>query len=51
MKTMQDDPETTRRADDFFPKWDAITVPGSKKSETWTETVELRAVLKKITES
>jgi hypothetical protein len=51
MKFVRDDPEMIRLMSDFFPKWDALTVPGSKKSETWTEIEELRAVLKNEPES
>ena len=35
-------------ADEWFPKWDALIVPGSKKKgEVWTEVEKLRVVLGK----
>jgi len=51
MDVVHKESEIIRLMDDFFPKWDAITIPGSKKSETWAETEELRAVLKNTTDS
>jgi hypothetical protein len=41
MKTLHEDPEFTKLADKFFPKWDALTVAGSKKREVWTEVEKL----------
>jgi hypothetical protein len=41
MKTVREDPELTRVADKFFPKWDALVIQGSKKSEVWTEVEQL----------
>jgi hypothetical protein len=38
MKTMREDPEWAPIVDAFFPKWNAVIVPGSrKKGEVWTE--------------
>jgi hypothetical protein len=51
MKVVREDPEIIGLMDDFFPKWDPLIVPDSKKSETWTEIEGLRTVLKKIPES
>jgi hypothetical protein len=51
MKVVREDPEIVGLMDDFFPKWDPLIVPDSKKSETWTEVEGLRTVLKKIPES
>ncbi|MGA8904313.1 MAG: hypothetical protein WB661_04815 [Candidatus Bathyarchaeia archaeon] len=42
MKTMREDPEVAKLADEFFPKWDALIVPGSKKKgEIWTEVLRV----------
>jgi hypothetical protein len=51
MKAVNEDPELIRLTDDFFPKWDALIVPESRKSETWTEVEELRAVFKQDSKS
>ena len=46
MKTMREDPEVASVADGWFPKWDALIVPGSKKKgEVWTEVEKLRVEL------
>jgi hypothetical protein len=37
MKTVREDPEVVPMVDAFFPKWDALIVPGSRKGEVWTE--------------
>jgi hypothetical protein len=38
MKTMHEDPEVAPIVDAWFPKWDAVIVPGSKKKgEIWTK--------------
>jgi hypothetical protein len=42
MKTMHEDPEVAPIVDAWFPKWDAVIVPGSKKNgEVWTEVENL----------
>ena len=47
MKTMHEDPEVVKLADEFFPKWEALLVPKSKrKGEVWTELEELRVEFK-----
>jgi hypothetical protein len=51
MKVVNEDPEIVRLMDDFFPKWDPLIAPGSKKSETWTEVKVLESVLKKEPQS
>jgi hypothetical protein len=48
MKTMREDPEVAPVADEWFPKWDALIVPASKKKgEVWTEVEKLRVELRK----
>jgi hypothetical protein len=48
IKTMHEDPEVAPIVDGWFPKWDAVIVPGSKKKgEIWTEVEELRVTLRK----
>ena len=43
IKTVREDPELMKLTDEFFPKWDALTIPGSKKKgEVWTEVEKLR---------
>jgi len=37
MKAVRENPELVKLTDDWFPKWDALTIPGSKKFEVWTE--------------
>jgi hypothetical protein len=45
MKTVRQDPEYAKLAEESYPKWDAVIVPGSrKKGEVWTEV--LRAEFK-----
>ena len=47
MKSVQEDPELVKLMNDFFPKWNALIVPGSKKKgEVWTEVEKLRAEFK-----
>lgn len=47
MKTMREDPEVVKLADEWFPKWDALIVSGSrKKGEVWTELEKLRVEFK-----
>jgi hypothetical protein len=47
MKTMHEDPEVAKLADEWYPKWDAVIVPGSrKKGEVWTEVEKLRVEFK-----
>lgn len=31
MKTVREDPEIVKLMDDFFPKWNALIISGSKK--------------------
>jgi hypothetical protein len=42
MKTMHEDSEFTKLSEEFFPKWDALIISGSKKREVWTEVEKLR---------
>jgi hypothetical protein len=43
MTTMHEDPEVAPLVEGWFPKWDAVIVPGSKKKgEVWTEVEKLR---------
>jgi nicotinamidase-related amidase len=42
MKTVKEDPEFKKLSDEFFPKWDAIIVAGSRKHEFWTEVEKLK---------
>jgi len=43
MKAVREDPELMKLMDEWFPKWDAVIVPGSKKKgEVWTEVEKLR---------
>jgi hypothetical protein len=43
MKTMRENPEVTPIVDAWFPKWDAVIVPGSKENgAVWTEVEKLR---------
>jgi len=46
MKAVREDPELTELMDEWFPKWDALVVPGSKKGEIWTEVDKLRVEFK-----
>ena len=47
MKAVREDPELVKAMDEWFPKWDAVIVPGSKKKgEVWTEVEKLRVELK-----
>jgi hypothetical protein len=47
MKAVHEDPELVKLMDDFFPKWNALIVPGSKKKgEVWTEVEKLRVEFK-----
>jgi hypothetical protein len=47
MKTMREDPEVVKLADQWYPKWDAVIVPGSKKKgEIWTELETLKVEFK-----
>jgi hypothetical protein len=41
MKTVHEDPELTKLMDEFFPKWDALIIPNSRKMEVWTEVEKL----------
>jgi len=43
MKTVREDPELIVLMESFFPQWDALIVPGSKKGEVWTEVESLGA--------
>jgi hypothetical protein len=46
MKAVHEDPELMKLMDDWFPKWDALIVPGSRKGEVWTEVEKLRVEFK-----
>ena len=46
MKTVREDPELLRLMDEWFPKWDALIIPGSRKGEIWTEAEKLRVETK-----
>jgi hypothetical protein len=46
MKFVREDPELVKLMEPWFPKWDALVVPGSKKSEVWTEVESLRVEFK-----
>jgi len=47
MRTMHEDPEVTRLADEWFPQWVDVIGPGSKKKgEVWTEVEKLRVEFK-----
>ena len=41
MKTVREDPELAKLADEFFPKWNALVIPKSRKMEVWTEVKDL----------
>jgi hypothetical protein len=46
VKAVRQDPELMQLMDDWFPKWDALIVPGSKKKgEVWTELEKLKVEL------
>jgi hypothetical protein len=47
MKAMHEDPEVVKLADEWFPKWDALIVPKTRKGEVWTELEKLRVEFKK----
>jgi len=42
MKTVREDPALIALMEPFFPQWDALIGPGSKKVEVWTEIESLR---------
>jgi len=42
MKTIKEDPEFIKLSDEFFPKWDALIIAGSRKHEFWTEMNKLK---------
>ena len=42
MRKVRDDPELIKLMNEWFPKWDALVIPGSKKGETWSEDEGLR---------
>jgi hypothetical protein len=42
MKILREDPEFTKLAAEFFPKWNALIISGSRKREVWTEVEKLR---------
>jgi hypothetical protein len=47
MKAVREDPELVKLMNAWFPKWDALIVPGSKKKgEVWTEVEKLRVAFK-----
>ena len=41
-KTAHEDPELMKLVDKSYPRWDALMIQGSWKSEFWTEVEELR---------
>jgi hypothetical protein len=41
MKTVHEDPELAKLANEFFTKWDALIIAKSRKTEVWTEVEEL----------
>jgi hypothetical protein len=45
MKNAREDPELKKLMDEFFPRWDALIVPGSRKMEVWTEVEKLTVEL------
>lgn len=42
MRAVREDPELVALMEPWFPKWEALIVPGSKKGEVWTEVESLR---------
>ena len=46
MKAVREGPELMKLMDEWFPKWDALIVPGSKKVEVWTEVEKLKVEFK-----
>ena len=46
MKAVREDPELVKLMNEWFPKWDALIVPESKKGEVWNEVEKLRVELK-----
>ena len=46
MKAVREDPELVKLMDEWFPRWDALIVPGSKKGEVWTEVEKLKVGFK-----
>jgi len=42
MRAVREDPELPALMKPFFPNWDALVVPGSKRAEVWTEVESLR---------
>ena len=42
MRAVREDPELIELMEPWFPKWDALIIPGSKKGEVWTEVESLR---------
>jgi hypothetical protein len=42
MKAMKEDPEFVKLSDEFFPKWNALIIAGSRRREVWTEVKKLR---------
>jgi len=46
MKAVREDRELVKLTDEWFPKWDALIVPGSRKGEVWTEVEKLRVEFK-----
>jgi hypothetical protein len=42
MRAVREDPELIELMESWFPKWDALIIPGSKKGEVWTEVDSLR---------
>ncbi len=44
MKATHEDPELVKLMETWFPKWDALVVPGSRKGEVWNEVEKLRVI-------
>jgi hypothetical protein len=42
MKAVREDPELVSLMEKWFPKWDALIVPDSRKGEVWIEVEKLR---------
>jgi len=45
-RVAHEDSEIVALMDGFFPKWDALIVPDSRKGEVWNEVEEFRVVLR-----
>lgn len=45
-KAVNEDPDLIKLMETWFPKWDALIVPGSRKGEVWNEVENLRVEFK-----